>query len=142
MIRITNKMAFTLLEIMIVVIIIGILGGMVLQRYNTTVERTTAQEGVQTLSVLLEAQRRYALANNGAYQIGNGGGNLLTNGDLDVNIPVSRFFNVPIIDNNAANVAQVTRSRLGRQYILFISDTGAIGCTPAGPWTCARLGFP
>ncbi len=58
------KKAFTLMEIMIVVVVIGIIASMAIPRYIATIERVRAAEGIDVLSKLLESQKLYFLEHN------------------------------------------------------------------------------
>lgn len=61
-----NTLGFSLLEMMMVVIIVGILAAIALQKYSTVVEVFDSREGEQILIVLLGAQKRGFL-DQGAY---------------------------------------------------------------------------
>lgn len=109
---------FTLMELMVAVIIIGVLAGVSLPVYTTHVERVRASEGVQLLAVLLSAQERYRLE-NGTYATAIA--------DLDVDIPNAANFTVPPgLFNSTAKVATLARS--DGSYTLCIDSTGVISC--------------
>ncbi len=121
-----NK-GFTLVEIIIVVIILGILAAVVLPSYTSQNERFTAGEGVQTLTTLLLSQKRYALENSDAYATALA--------SLDVTIPASSYFTPSVSDasypTKAASVARNTGA-----YTLSINDAGTISCVGA---ICASI---
>ncbi len=123
---------FTLLEIVITVIVIGVIAGLAYPRYMVTVEKMRAAEGVNTLMTLLAAQKRYAMENEGAYCNG-------VSCSLDVDIPVSTIFDAPSISNDPGFLAQV--QRIPAQYKLNISESGVIGCVPGILDICAQLGY-
>ena len=54
---------FTLLEILMVIIIIGVLAALAIPVYTTTVEKARKQEAYHTLSAIRESQMRYRSAN-------------------------------------------------------------------------------
>ena len=54
----TNKSGFTLLEIIIVVIIIGVLASLALPRFLNTVQNTYQSEGWQSISAVRGAMYR------------------------------------------------------------------------------------
>jgi len=138
-----NKKSFTMAELAIVVIVVGVIAGLALPRYAVTVERARSAEGAQTLKTLLDAQYRFAAENDGAYQDGSGSGNLLVSGDLDVFISSSANFDVPKIFNNASDVARATRVRGGTAlYRLDIDENGDISCTNlSGNTYCSKFGY-
>ena len=72
---------FTLLEILIVVVIIGILAGLAIPKFNKTIETAKGKEAYVTLETLRTAERMYYLDNNGQYTPGLGVGT--TGGDWD-----------------------------------------------------------
>ena len=57
-----NK-AFTLIEVLVVVLIIGILSAIALPQYQLTVEKARAAEALINLRAIADANRRYHLAN-------------------------------------------------------------------------------
>ena len=62
----SNQKGFTLLEILIVVIILGILAALAIPVYSAARERAVRQEALQQLAAARESQLRYHSA-NGAY---------------------------------------------------------------------------
>ena len=140
--RIVNKKSFTLMEIIVVVIIVGVLAGLALPRFSIVVEKVRSSEGVQILTTLLTAQKRYAMENGGSYQNGSGLSNMLADGDLDVNIPQPANFNVPYIYNNPAQVALIQRqiAPITFTYGLSIDANGNITCTDYAGYTyCSKI---
>lgn len=62
-----NKSGFTLLEIIIVIIIVGVLASLALPRFFATVEFSKSAEALQSLAVLRDSVERYYLASGGTY---------------------------------------------------------------------------
>ena len=121
---------FTLTEIMVTIIIVGVLASLALPRFGGVLERVRAAEGVQILTALLGAQKVYE-AENGNYSA--------VLADLDISIDRAENFNIGtiVVQNNAANVAAIT-STVG--YVLSIDEDGFIGCVD-GAVTCVAAGF-
>jgi len=59
-----NKKGFTLLELLVVVLIIGILAAVALPQYQRVKEKTIMAEGIQIAKQIAEANMRYYLVNN------------------------------------------------------------------------------
>ena len=133
------RKSFTLIEILIVMIIIGALAVLAVPRYFNTTEKMRSQEAVHTLTTLYAAQKRYYV-DNGSYKVGTGPSKQLAAGDLDIDIPASGNFNTPKIDNNAGNVAEITRT--GSTYTLSMDASGGFHCSPSPPSICSRMGYP
>ena len=122
---------FTLIEILVVIIIVGVLASMALPRYNFSVEKTRCAEGIQILEALKNAQILYEYEHTGDYA-----GNL---DDLDVTIPNSQNFALPpTVKNDSTDLAEVTRNS-GTVYTLAIDVNGVITCTVATVEYCHRL---
>lgn len=110
---------FTLMEILVVVVIVGVIAGFGMPTYATHVERVRASEGVQMLTSLLAAQERYRVENNAyATAIAN----------LDIDIPNASNFTVPpTLRDEAGRVAALTRTN--NSYTLCINSTGVVSCS-------------
>ena len=149
-----KKSSFTLLEMMTVMIILTVIGGLALPRYNSVVERSRSAEGVQILTTLLAAQHRFALENGGQFRTGSAGGNRLNTTDLDVNFQtasgssfLTRFFEIQIYGGVVVSpnpVARVFRKNClacGEMYRLEIDPSGVMSCTDIAPFTYCRKFF-
>jgi general secretion pathway protein G len=62
-----NKKGFTLLEIIIVIIIVGVLASLALPRFFSTVEFSRSTEALTSLSALRQSMERCYLARSGNY---------------------------------------------------------------------------
>ena len=63
----TNKSGFTLLEVIIVIIIVGVLASLALPRFFSTVEYSKATEALRALSTVRQSVERCYLAASGSY---------------------------------------------------------------------------
>ena len=125
-----NKRGFTLLEVLIVIVILGVIAGLAIPIYAAQVERARAQEALMNLGALREsAQRFYSSYNSytpttpGTMTIlANGGTAAATNLDTDPNNPgggVTRLFGYTV-DSVAAGT--YTFKALRRTGVSGVSD--------------------
>lgn len=121
---------YTLSEIMMVVIMVGIIASLAFPQYGVILEKSRAQEGNQTLLAILAAQKRFAVESGGAYT-----NNLA---DLDVTFRQSAYFANPTVSNNPLSLGSVVRTG---SYTLAINSNGLISCTGGPAGLCARMGY-
>ena len=121
---------FTIVEIILVVVILGILAAVAIPKIVGPNEMITSSEGRETLATLVRAQKSYFL-DNGTYT------NNMAN--LDVTIPASQFFNAPVALNPGAAGLVARVQRTGGAYTLRISDAGVITCTPSPSVACTSI---
>ncbi|MCK5596630.1 MAG: prepilin-type N-terminal cleavage/methylation domain-containing protein [Candidatus Eisenbacteria sp.] len=103
-----NQRGFTLVELMIVVIIVGILAAVAIPMYQGATERAKASEAVAALGTIRGAMRVY-YAEHGTY-VGASftDGALVTNGsvlDVSDNDLLGRYFSSPCYTFNGAPLA-------------------------------------
>ncbi len=113
------KKGFTLLELLIVVIIIGILAGLAVPNFFRGVERARWAEAKQILGSLRTSQIRYK-AEQGSYTA--------TIGNLDMEVTTPKYFTV-VATSGTACLARGTRNASQDTYSLSgeticISETG------------------
>ncbi len=133
-----GKKAFTLIELIFVVVIVGILATLAAPRFFHTVEKSRIAEATQILETLRNAQEVYKLEHDGAYAAA------LTDLDVDVTTSPSRNFGLPEVFDSPEPLASIERDAGGYQYTLSIDTDGTVRCggtvSPTG--ICARLGCP
>jgi prepilin-type N-terminal cleavage/methylation domain-containing protein len=121
-----NRKGFTLLELIIVVIVIGILASIALPRYIRIAEKGRCAEAKTFLGEVKNAQMRYAA------QWGNFTPTL---NNLDVNFQTARFFTTVAngggaIGSETALVGTATRNNVenptGSNYVCNITQAGNI----------------
>ncbi len=106
--------AFTLLELMVVVTILGILAVVAVPHFRKIPERAREIEGVNIASALYQAEKRYSMEHSGSYT-----GSV---DDLDIGIPDNlKFFNTPVL-NSGDCLVEMTRT--GNKYTICVSTDG------------------
>lgn len=93
-----KRSGFTLLELIIVIVVIGVLASIALPRYIRIAEKGRAAEAKNFLSTIRSAQIRYA-AQHSIYAS--------TTNNLDVNLPAARYYNC-IASAGSSNLALET----------------------------------
>jgi type IV pilus assembly protein PilA len=81
-----TRKGFTLVELAVVIVIIGVLAAFGVPRFLQSVEKSKASEAFNYLSAIQSAEERY-LAQNGTYAS--------TISSLDVTLPTPQYFTVP-----------------------------------------------
>ena len=148
-----NKTGFTLLELLVVVLIIGILAGIALPQYHKSVEKAKAVKTLTVLNTLANAEQRYALSSNKFSSNFN---------DLDINMInklgqiveddtlVLDDFNVTVYKgvNNVVNTAYIRADRIKENQTLYTLyrciDNGSTVCLDQNSTdkiSCDTLGF-
>ena len=119
---------FTLIEVIVVAMIIGVLAVLAIPQYFVTIEKFRSSEGASILTSLLAAEKRYFIESE-TYT-----GNLNA---LDVTIPAAtlQYFNAPTVSGGDP-IASISRNN--GSYALSISLSGEISCAGA---MCANLGY-
>ena len=82
---------FTLLELLIVIVILGVLAGLAIPAYQSAVEKARGQEALTSLSAAREAAIRHFVLNNTYVGIANDCSNLDFNPNTAVGGQVLRF---------------------------------------------------
>lgn len=133
-----KRKGFTLLELLIVVIIIGILAGLAVPQFFRVAEKARSAEGVSVIGALRQAQLRY-------YSLHAVFTNAIA--ELDVDIPAAlKYFTPAALVPAAAGdpIAQATRNAFeytgAAAYVVDIDADGNIACT-GDAVMCAKLGF-
>lgn len=135
-----NKKSFTLIEILIVIIIIGILAGLALPGFNVTKERTLDKEAKASLLLIQAAEKIYKMEQGAWYPPG---ATTIVISDINANLKVSLPANQVNwtygLDNTVVASEKGTATRVsagGRTWtILFPSGSSDIP-------TCAGTGCP
>jgi prepilin-type N-terminal cleavage/methylation domain-containing protein len=120
-----GQKAFTLVELAIVIVIVGVLASFGVPRFRDAVERSKAGESLNYLSAVRAAQERYH-AREGTYASDLA--------DLDVSIPAPKYFSV-------GTVAAGSTDDIESSWTLTLTRVGA--SAGYGVYTVAftELGF-
>ncbi len=132
--RITQK-GFTLVELLVVVIMIGVLASVAVPKYFRAVERSRASEAASILAALNQSQERFRQRNN-AYAT--------SVAVLDFDANTGTYFGAPTTTNTTAVIARNTASfsTVGHSCTAGYSLTIALGAgtvTASGGGTCDFL---
>ena len=135
--KIHKKAGFTLLEITIAVVIIGILASIIVPHYGVVVERSRSSEAL----CVLDAVRKFQLAR---VDVGEGLATSMAN--LSILIDTPNYFNdpAPNDDNPIVTIQRTndaTSSGCG-QYTIGMSHDGTITCTGSSNSCCSKMGYP
>lgn len=99
--KISKTKGFTLVELAVVVVIIGVLAAFAVPRFLSSVERSKAAEAYNYLSTIAASQERYH-ARQGTYA------SLIES--LDVDLTALKYFDTPGFDESDAEALQTSWS--------------------------------
>ena len=115
---------FTLLELLVVVLIIGILAAIAVPQYFKVVEKGRFAEATSCFSTLKGAQERYFLKNN-TYTS--------STADLDVTCPTGKAFAAPTVAGGATYTATMIRNAAPAPYgsysVTYVGPAGTLACS-------------
>ncbi len=120
-----GQKGFTLVELAIVIVIIGVLASFGVPRFRDAVERSKAGESLNYLSAIRAAQERYH-AREGTYAADIA--------DLDVSIPAPKYFSV-------GTVAAGSTDDIESSWTLTLTRVGASAGYGAYTVAFTELGF-
>lgn len=128
-----NKSGFTLLEVIIVIIIVGVLASLALPRFFSTVEFSKSSEALSNMGVVRQAIERCYLSSSGTYV-----GCTMTTLDTDdpSTAPGTRFTYSISGATASAYTIQATRLTVdggdGTSWIRLIQTVGGVTRTGSG----------
>lgn len=140
-----NKKGFTLIEILVVVIIIGVLSAIAIPGYLRSMEKTKAASAMQALADIAKAEHDYfAVQSRYADDFGDLSISMKDESvqqDADGESYSTKHFTIELDDNLEA--AKATRSGGDAPYTLYrLFDDPRIYCQPAGNKYCEMLDLP
>ena len=130
-----NSQGFTLMEIMVVIIIIGVLASLAIPRFLIALEKTTkVADAVNILQVLFAAQKRYAI-----YDLDHLYTSAMNKLDIQIETPQG-FLDPSLSTSDPPGLAQIMRNKPSPyNYTLYIHTDGSITC--GGSSICTQLGY-
>ena len=145
-----NKKAFTLIEISVTAIIIGVVIAFIIPSYNMKIEQEKSKEAVHTLTTLLESEKRY-LIEHGSYtwDINNldvtiqnsenfkfkSAANGHVRGPMEINLPID--FQGHIYDF----YLRAKRINSNNEYFIYVTPDGKAYCQTFTIGFCEKLGY-
>ena len=127
-----RRRAFTLLEILVVTVIVGIIATLGMPRYYIALERAHSVEGVQILGAIFGAAKIHQFDT----------GSLPTNMVNLITIEEPEYFSLPDnLPGTDVSVAVVARDGGAVDYSLRININGAIYCNSDDENYCDMLGY-
>lgn len=127
---------FTLVELVVVIIIMGILATLAVTQYGRTIERSRQAEAITNLGIIRGSQLRYATENNGNYTTNST--------QLDVDFPAGRYFGYSVANANTTSgansvLATSTRNTVNNpnygSYTMNITESGNLTVTKAAGYS-------
>ena len=120
-----NKSGFTLIEILIVVLIIGLLTSIALPGYRKAVEKSKASEALSNLSALSKSEHSFYLAKN-KYTQDFSDLDIQLQGTMDEEVLKTEYFDYELLKTG------VLASRNNKEYSIYRDyETLQIMCTPS-----------
>lgn len=142
-----SKSAFTIIEIIVVVVIIGVLAAIAMPSYRIQMLKVKNQEAVRVLWALWEAEKDY-FRDNGVYTSNVG--------DLAIDIPTMKnFTNLVLTDSQVQGCGgpfvtnRMSVDSIDSSYRIYLMENGSLFCRSGlvGPLLCPdpfcmKMGFP
>lgn len=132
-----NRSAFTLIEIIVTIVIVGVLVGFALPNMWSNVKRQQGQEAINTMTMMRSSMEACAIANNNDLD----GGNCDTWSNLNMSNPSTTKFTYTweANDNNGTAVDWATGSYAMKAVssdgeIWMIKNAGAMSCVATGAY--------
>lgn len=116
------KQGFTLMEVLIVIVVLGVLVGLAVPNYFRTVEKTRSNEAIANLKTIHMGQKIYRVDNNTFY----GPSSSLSSINQNLNTDVTEEFYSLAITHADATTFEATASRVGGTKVFTIDETGNI----------------
>ncbi len=138
--KLNKKSGFTLLEIIVVIIIVGVLASLALPRFFSTVEYSRSTEALNAMGVIRESVIRCGMVANDVQNCDVDGNNTVEFSEMDVDDPGTvagaHFTYVTTVSGVDDYIITATRNNVdggdGTSTILFTVVSGAVTRTGTG----------
>ncbi|MCA9405272.1 MAG: type II secretion system protein [Candidatus Omnitrophica bacterium] len=139
-IKLDCALAYTLTEIMVVVIILGVIASIALPRFGRSMDNIRNEEAQNVLTIIYQAQKSY-FHDFGTYAT--------TLAQLDVEFGTIKNFTGLTVNNQTTSPScggstlpfYAKLDSADGSYSLYATDEGVI-CAPCTGTACIKLGFP
>ena len=118
----THSRAFTLMEVLIVIVIMGVLAGLAVPNYFKTVEKARSSEAAANLKTIHLGQKIHRVDSNTFYGPSSSLSDINTNLDIDL---AEEFYTL-LITAASATKYTATASRKGGSKVFTKTETGKI----------------
>ena len=127
-----NSQAFTLTEILISVLIMGILAGMAIPSFRTAVEQSRSNEARAAINIIYSAEKIYLLNTARCWPnpdstttcLVSGGVPAAINTGLSVDLPAMAYYNLSVTSTSATFTATATRTTGSSPKTFTINQAG------------------
>lgn len=125
-----NKKGFTLMELLIVVLIIGILTAIALPMYKKSVERSRVSDALTTLQAVAKSEHDWYLANNN-YTKDFSDLDIELTGEIDDEILETTYYNYELLNEGIMAI------RTNGEYSLYKDyEISQVMCSPSEHYIC------
>lgn len=125
---IMNHKAFTLIELLIVIIIIGILASIALPNFAGMKEKALDKEAIANLKLIQGAQKIYRME-TGSYYDSGGSNNTNINQNLKLSLPAGVNSSWLYATASSSGCSIATRNDgVGRHWRIFITEEEPVSC--------------
>ncbi len=124
-----KKKAFTIIEILVSLVVIGILSTLAVTQYGSYRERILDREAAASLKLMQQAQRVYQLENIAYYPIGSASQSNIASINNNLKLFLNeQYWDYITYSGGASGAGTSTATRSGRTWALPINDVNA-SCT-------------
>jgi len=125
--RAANKFGFTIMELLVVLVIIGVLSTVAITQYRSQRERVLDKEAIAALKLMQQAQRIYHIDYGDYYPIGSESANNITVIDDDLGVYLNnKSWSFTTYSGGSSGAGTSTAARAGRSWKLDIDSVDPV----------------